>query len=64
MKLKNLLILGAMLVGCSHAVLADEERQKPELLDFLVDSISIDGESEYYMYNEDAGKFWVGPTEA
>ena len=56
MKLRNLLVLGALLI--SGSVWA--ERQKPVLTDYPVETIEIDGKSEYYMYNAGAKKFWVG----
>ena len=56
MKLRNLLVLGALLISGS----AWAERQVPVLTDYPVETIEIDGKSEYYMYNAGAGKFWVG----
>ena len=56
MKLRNLLVLGALLI--SGSVWA--ERQVPVITDYPVETIEIDGKSEYYMYNAGAKKFWVG----
>jgi len=56
MKLRNLLVLGALLI--SGSVWA--ERQVPVITDYPAETIEIDGKSEYYMYNAGAEKFWVG----
>ena len=45
---------------CQLAVSVYAERQKPMVTNYPVETIEIDGKSEYYMYNTGAKKFWTG----
>ena len=57
MKLKTLFFTW---MACLFAISVYAERQKPMVTNYPVETIAIDGKSEYYMYNTGAKKFWVG----
>lgn len=64
MKLKNLLILGAMLVvGSASAEIVDGVRQAPKVPKPNVTAQEIKWGETMYMFNVDAGQFFLGAND-